>query len=169
QPRVQVLLEGLREHGHELVEANVPLQVDTAERVKAARQPFRAPLVAARVARAWRELWRKGKAAPDPDVVLVPYMGHFDVHLARRRFKSKPIVLDHYLFFRDTAIDRGATLRPELAVLDRLDKSAVRAADLVFVDSEGHRELLPEPTPSEAFTVYIATPRDWLRAHEPRT
>ena len=61
QPRVQVLFEGLREHGHELVEVNVPLQVDTAERVKAARQPLRAPLVAARVARAWRELWRQAK------------------------------------------------------------------------------------------------------------
>jgi len=168
QPRVQVLFEGLREHGHELVECNVPLAVDTAERVKAARQPFRAPLVAARVARAWRELWRRAKDVPEPDVVLVPYMGHFDVHLARRRFKSKPIVLDHYLFFRDTAIDRGTTLRPELAVLDRLDKSAVGAADLVFVDSEGHRELLPEPIRSEAFTVYIGTPKEWLKEPEPR-
>ncbi|HET6656651.1 MAG TPA: glycosyltransferase, partial [Gaiellaceae bacterium] len=166
QPRVQVLFEGLREHGHELVECNVPRAVDTAQRVEAARQPLRAPLVAARVARAWRELWRKAKEAPEPDVVLVPYMGHFDVHLARRRFKGKPIVLDHYLFFKDTAIDRGATLRPELAVLDRIDKSAVRAADLVFVDSEGHRELLPEPIRSEAFTVYIGTPKEWF--HEPK-
>jgi glycosyltransferase involved in cell wall biosynthesis len=165
QPRVQVLFEGLREHGHELVECNVPLQVDTAERVKAARQPLRAPLVAARVARAWRDLWRKAKEAPEPDVVLVPYMGQFDVHLARRRFKSKPIVLDHYLFFKDTAIDRGTTFKPELAALDRIDKSAIRAADLVFVDSEGHRELLPEPIRSEAFTVYIGTPNEWF--HEP--
>jgi glycosyltransferase involved in cell wall biosynthesis len=168
QPRVQVLFEGLRERGHELVECNVPLAVDTTERVKAARQPLRAPLVAARVARAWHELWRRAKDVPEPDVVLVPYMGHFDVHLAGRRFKSKPIVLDHYLFFRDTAIDRGTTLRPELAVLDRLDKSAVRAADLVFVDSEGHRELLPEPIRSEAFTVYIGTPKEWFHEPEPR-
>jgi len=53
QPRVQVLFEGLREHGHELVECNVPLAVDTVDRVKAAGQPLRAPLVAARVARVW--------------------------------------------------------------------------------------------------------------------
>ena len=169
QPRVQVLFEGLREHGHELVECNVPLPVDTAERVRAARQPLRAPLVAARVARAWRDLWRKAKEMPDPDVVLVPYMGQFDVHLARRRFKSKPIVLDHYLFFKDTAIDRGTTFKPELAALDRIDKSAIRAADLVFVDSEGHRELLPEPIRSEAFTVYIGTPNEWFHEPKPRT
>src|SRR4029450_13475372 len=168
QPRVQVLFEGLREHGHELVECNVPLQVDTAERVKAAPQPLRAPLVAARVARAWRDLWRKSKEAPEPDVVLVPYMGQFDVHLARRRFKSKPIVLDHYLFLKDTAIDRGTTFKPELAALDRIDKSAIRAADLVFVDSEGQRELLPEPIRSEAFTVYIGTPNEWFHEPEPR-
>ena len=168
QPRVQVLFEGLREHGHELVECNVPLAVDTADRVETARKPWRAPLVGVRVADAWRKLWRKAKALPDPDVVLVPYMGHFDVHLARRRFGKKPIVLDHYLFFRDTAIDRGATSKAELAVLGRIDRSAVRAADLVLVDSEGHRELLPEPQRSEAFVVYIGTPKEWFHEPEPR-
>ena len=168
QPRVQVLFEGLREHGHELVECNVPLAVDTAARVETARRPLRAPLVGVRVTDAWRRLWRKAKDAPDPDVVLVPYMGHFDVHLARRRFRTKPILLDHYLFFRDTAIDRGATSKAELAVLDRIDKSAVRAADLVFVDSEGHRELLPEPQRSESFVVYIGTPKEWFHEPEPR-
>jgi len=168
QPRVQVLFEGLREHGHELVECNVPLEVDTASRVQTARQPLRAPLVGVRVADSWRKLWREAKDMPDPDVLLVPYMGHFDVHLARRRFRGKPIVLDHYLFFKDTALDRGATNRAELAVLDRIDKAAVKAADLVFVDSEGHRELLPEPQRSEAFVVYIGTPQEWFREPQPR-
>jgi glycosyltransferase involved in cell wall biosynthesis len=168
QPRVQVLFEGLREHGHELVECNVPLEVDTASRVRTARQPLRAPLVGARVADSWRKLWRKAKDLPEPDVVLVPYMGHFDVHLARRRFRSKPVVLDHYLFFKDTAIDRGATNRAELAVLDRIDKAAVRAADFVFVDSEGHRDLLPEPQRSEAIVVSIGTPQEWFCKPQPR-
>jgi glycosyltransferase involved in cell wall biosynthesis len=148
------------------VECNVPLQVDTASRVQTARQPLRAPLVGARVADSWRKLWRKAKDVPEPDVVLVPYMGQFDVHLARRRFRRKPIVLDHYLFFKDTAIDRGATNRAELGVLDRIDKAAVRAADVLFVDSEGHRDLLPEPQRSEAFVVYIGSPREWF--HEPK-
>jgi glycosyltransferase involved in cell wall biosynthesis len=168
QPRVQVLFEGLREHGHELVECNLPLEVDTAGRVEAARRPLRAPLIGARVADSWRKLWGKAKDLPEPDVVLVPYMGQFDVHLARRRFRRKPIVLDHYLFFKDTAIDRGATNRAELAVLDRIDKAAVRAADLLFVDSEGHRELLPEPQRSAAFVVYIGSPREWFREPKPR-
>jgi glycosyltransferase involved in cell wall biosynthesis len=168
QPRVQVLLEGLRERGHEVVECNVPLAFDTASRVKTATQPLRAPLLAARIASTWPKLWRKAAGLPEPDVVLVPYMGHFDVHLARSRFRTKPIVLDHYLFFRDTAIDRGATSKPELAVLDRIDKAAIHAADLVFVDSEGHRELLPEPVRSDAPVVYIGTPKEWFHEAERR-
>src|SRR5206468_7710085 len=134
--------------------------------VETARKPWRAPLMGVRVADAWRKLWREAKDAPEPDVVLVPYMGQFDVHLARRRFRKKPIVLDHYLFFRDTAIDRGTTSKTELALLGRIDSSAIHAADLLFVDSEGHRELLPEPERSEALVVYIGTPKEWF--HEPQ-
>jgi glycosyltransferase involved in cell wall biosynthesis len=169
QPRVQVLFEGLRAHGHELVECNVPLPVDTESRVKTAAQPVRTPLLAAKIAATWPKLLRKARGLPRPDVVLVPYMGHFDVHLARRVFRKSPIVLDHFLFFRDTAIDRGAKSEAKLALLGRIDKSAVRAADLVFVDSEGHRDLLPEPVRSEAFVVYIGTPQEWFHAPEQRS
>jgi glycosyltransferase involved in cell wall biosynthesis len=165
QPRVQVLFEGLRAHGHEVIECNVPLPVDTEQRVQTAAQPIRTPILAAKIAGTWPRLMAKARRLPRPDVVLVPYMGHFDVHLARRIFSKSPIVLDHFLFFRDTAIDRGAQSEKKLALLDRIDKSAVRAADLVFVDSEGHREHLPEPIRSESLVVYIGTPPEWF--HEP--
>jgi glycosyltransferase involved in cell wall biosynthesis len=168
QPRVQVLLEGLRAHGHEVVECNVPLSVDTESRVKMAAQPVRTPILAAKIAAAWPRLIAKARRLPRSEVVLVPYMGHFDVHLARRIFRKNPIVLDHFLFFRDTAVDRGAQSEPKLALLDRIDKSAVRAADLVFVDSEGHREHLPEPIRSESLVVDIGTPPEWFHEPEPR-
>jgi glycosyltransferase involved in cell wall biosynthesis len=165
QPRVQVLFEGLRAHGHEVVECNVPLPVDTESRVKTAAQPIRTPILVAKIAGTWPRLLAKARGLPRPDVVLVPYMGHFDVHLARRVFRKSPIVLDHFLFFRDTAIDRGATSEKKLALLDRIDKSALRAADLVFVDSEGHRGHLPESIRADSLVVYIGTPPEWF--HEP--
>ena len=43
---------------------------------------------------------------PAPDVVLVGYLGHFDVHLARLLFRGVPVVLDHLVGASDTARDR---------------------------------------------------------------
>ena len=168
QPRVRVLLDGLRERNHEIEECNVPLPFDTASRVRAARQPWRAPLLALRVGEVWPRLWRKARRLPDPDVVLVPYLAHFDIHLARRLWPRTPIVLDHYLFLADTAIDRGTRSRMVLGVLDRFDRAAVRAADLVVVDTEGHRRLLPDPARADAVVVQVGAPREWFHKPQPR-
>jgi glycosyltransferase involved in cell wall biosynthesis len=168
QPRVQVLIDGLRERGHEIVECNVPLPFDTASRVRTARQPWRAPVLALRVGQVWPKLWRKARHLPKPDAVLVPYLAHFDVHLARRLWPRTPIVLDHFLFIADTARDRGTRSRPLLGVFDRLDRAAVRAADLVIVDTEGHRQLLPEPQRTDAVVVPVGAPKEWFHEPEPR-
>lgn len=168
QPRVQVLLEGLRESSHQIVECNVPLPFDNASRVRAARQPWRAPLLALRIGEVWPKLWRKARRLPKPDAVLVPYLGHFDVHLARRLWPRTPIVLDHFLFLADTATDRGTRSRAVIGTLDRIDKSAVRAADLVVVDTEGHRRLLPEPQRADAVVVPVGAPLDWFHVPEAR-
>jgi glycosyltransferase involved in cell wall biosynthesis len=165
---VQVLFDGLRERNHEIVECNVPLPFDTASRVRAAQQPWRAPLLALRVGEVWPRLWRKARKLPKPDVVLVPYLAHFDVHLARRLWPRTPIVLDHFLYLADTAIDRGTRSRAVLGVLDRLDRAAVRAADLVVVDTEGHRQLLPEPDRTDAVVVHVGAPRQWFHEPKPR-
>jgi hypothetical protein len=48
------------------------------------RQPWRLPVLAGRIARSWRALARPARRLPAPDLVLVGYLGHFDVHLAWR-------------------------------------------------------------------------------------
>jgi glycosyltransferase involved in cell wall biosynthesis len=166
--RMQVLIDGLRAHNYEIDECNVPLQFDTASRVLAARQPWRAPLLAYRIGEVWPRLWRKARKLPVPDAVLVPYLGHFDIQLARRLWPRTPIVLDHFVFLADTAIDRGLRSRTVLGVLDRVDRAAVRAADLVILDTEGHRLLLPERERAGAVVVHIGAPRDWFHEPEPR-
>lgn len=72
-----------------------------------------------------------------PDLVLVPYPGHFAVHWARAVWKG-PLILDLFLSAYDTAVlDRGMVHRrsPLAAWLRRLDRRAAAAADLVLMDT----------------------------------
>lgn len=113
-PRVGVLIQGLRAAGDEVVEVNVPLALDTAGRVAMLRQPWRLPKLAWMLARCWtllalRSRRARGAGTDAPDAVLVGYLGHFDVRLARRLFRRTPIVLDHLISAAGTARDRGLT------------------------------------------------------------
>ena len=128
-PRVGVLVEGLREHGDEVREVVVPLDLDTAARVAVLRQPWRLPLLGWRLLRAWVRLSVAARAAVrswPPDAVLVGYLGHFDVVLARLLFPRTRIVLDHLVFAADTAADRRQTGRVKRWVLGRLDRGRSR-------------------------------------------
>ena len=70
--------------------------------------------------------------------MVVGYLGHFDVHLARWLWPRRPIVLDHLVSARDTAVDRGVRAGWILPALGRLDRGALRAADMPFVDTDEH-------------------------------
>ena len=89
---------------------NEPLRLDTAGRVAMLRQPWRLPTprrqAAALLAGAGAP-GPPGAGEPAPDAVLVGYLGHFDVRLARRLFRGTPIVLDHLVSAAGTARDRG--------------------------------------------------------------
>ena len=165
-PRVRVVREGLIARGHDVVECNVPLDLPTAARVRMLRRPWLAPALAARLVRRWRLLAARARGLFPVDAVLVPYMGHFDVHFARRVARGAPIVLDHFLSARDTALDRGVSWPALLAVLERLDRAATRAADVVFVDTEGQLDLLTPDARARAVVVPIGAPDDWFS--EPR-
>lgn len=163
-PRVRVLVEGFGAWGDEIHACNVPLAVDAESRLALLKRPWRAPIFAARLARVWKELWRLARDAPQPDVVVIGYMGHFDVHLARRIWPDRPIALDHLLFAAGTAVDRRVRSRPLLRLLARLDRAAVRAADLPFVDTEEHRADLPAEVRGRACVVPVGAPEAWFNA-----
>ncbi|WP_052436204.1 hypothetical protein [Georgenia sp. SUBG003] len=113
-PRVQVLMDGLRAHGHEVTEDNARLGLSTAERVRILREPWRLPVLIGRLAARWASLVRRSRAfrgAARPDAVLVGYLGHFDVILARVLFPRTTLVLDHLIFAASTAADRGGGRR----------------------------------------------------------
>jgi glycosyltransferase involved in cell wall biosynthesis len=171
-PRVGIIAEGLRARGFEVGECAAPLGVDTAGRVKTLAQPWRVPLFGLRVARRWRELARRVRGVPVPDVVVVGYLGHFDVHLARFLFRGRrgrrpvPIVLDHLIGAADTARDRRVSGGVRQALLRGLDAAALRAASLIVVDTEEHRQALPQKHRERAVVVPVGAPEAWFDAAE---
>jgi glycosyltransferase involved in cell wall biosynthesis len=167
--RVAVLREGLRASGAEVLECNVPLGLDTAARVELLSRPWLLPAQGLRLAAAWRRLRRCARLLPEPDVVVVGYLGHFDVRLARRLFRGTPIVLDHLVSAADTATDRRVSSQRLLGLLERLDQGAVGAADIVCVDTEEHVELLPAEARDRAVVVPVGAPDRWFRRPEQRT
>ena len=154
-PRIATLGAGLRDSGIEVAECNAPLGLDTAGRVAMLAQPWRAPAL---VARRWAALARSARRMPDPDAVLVGYLGHFDVHLARLLFRRVPVVLDHLAGASDTGRDRRLDGGPRQALLRLIDAAALRAADVVLVDTEEHRAALPGRCRRRAVVVPVGAP-----------
>lgn len=165
-PRVGVLAAGLRGHGMRVEECNEPLGIDTAGRVAILRRPWLLPWLALRILRCWVALAVRARRLPAPDVVLVGYLGHFDVLLARRLFRRTPIVLDHLISAADTARDRGESGGIKQALLARLDAAALGSADVVMVDTEEHRDLLPERFRDKAVVVAVGAPDAWFAVGE---
>ncbi|HJR19477.1 MAG TPA: glycosyltransferase [Actinomycetota bacterium] len=164
QPRMAVLREGLEAQGIKAVECNEPLGIDTGRRVEMLRKPWLLAGLAVRVVAGWFRLWRRARRLPPPSAVVVGYLGALDVHLARRIWARTSIVLDQMTSLRETAEDRGSSNRTLMRVLSACDRAAVRAADVVMVDTDEHRELLPEEARSRAIVAPIGAGGAWFEA-----
>jgi glycosyltransferase involved in cell wall biosynthesis len=180
-PRVAVLLEGLAARGEVVDEVVRPLGLSTAARVDLLQRPWRLPLAAVRVLGCWGRL----VAAAGPrllgpgagyDVVLVGYLGHFDVLLARALLaaarvrhpaRRRPVVvLDHLVSAAGTAADRGLAGGggPKDRLLRAVDAAAVRAADVVLVDTEQRLAELGPADRERAVVVPVGATREWFAA-----
>lgn len=167
-PRAGVLIEGLRAHGVEVEEVRRPLGLSTADRVRLLGQPWRLPLLLVQVLRCWAWLAYHGRAAvrwSRPDAVLVGYLGHFDVLLARLLFRGIPIVHDMLIFAADTARDRGAG-GVKQRLLRGLDRAAVAASDVVVLDTAEHAAMMPGRTGGKACVVPVGAPGAWFAARD---
>ena len=111
-PRITVLREGFAAVGDQVIECNVPLRVPTDLRVRMLRRPWLAGVLAWRIGVAWTCLSLRAWRIPRVDVVVVGYMGQFDVHLARILWPRVPIVLDHLV---PAAEAHRPALHPRLA------------------------------------------------------
>jgi len=166
-PRIATIAEGLAARGVDVVECNIPLGLSTADRVDMLAKPWKAGALAARLASRWFGLAAKARRLGRPDAVVVGYLGHFDVHLARLLYRrgKVPLVLDHLISAAGTAADRrisGGGLKQRLLRL--IDAAALHAADIVVVDTEEHLETVPEKHRHKAVVVYVGAPEPWHAA-----
>src|SRR3984957_7972367 len=163
-PRVATIAEGLAASGLDVAECNAPLGLDTAARGDMLARPWTAPLLLLRLARRWTTLAVAARRMSRPDVVLVGYLGHFDVHLARLVFRRTPIVLDHLGGASDTGRDRRLDGGPRQALLRVIDAAARRAASIIVVDTDEHLAALPARHRPRAVVVPVGAPAAWLAA-----
>ncbi|MEJ1156484.1 glycosyltransferase [Microbacterium marmarense] len=164
-PRVGIIIDGLRANGVDVTELNRPLGFSTSERVRMLREPWRLPAFGFRLLSRWISLIKDARAlrreGAEPSVVLVGYLGHFDVILARRVFRRSTIVLDHLIFAGDTAQDRG-TEGLRVRMLRWLDSAAIRSSDLVLVDTTEHEAMLPAGV--ESLVIPVGAREEWFVA-----
>jgi glycosyltransferase involved in cell wall biosynthesis len=161
-PRVQVLQEGFAALGDEVLECNVPLLLDTAARVRMLRRPWTVPLLGLKLVACWVRLIARARRFRGVDLVVVGYMGHFDVHLARLLWPRTPVALDHLVSAGDTALDRGASSGWLVGLLERLDRAAVNAAHFPCVDTAEHRERVWLPARARSVVVPVGAPNAWF-------
>jgi glycosyltransferase involved in cell wall biosynthesis len=171
-PRIATIAEGLAARGFDVTECNIPLGLTTADRVDMLAKPWKAGGLVVRLASRWAGLAAKARGLGKhglgrPDVVVVGYLGHFDVLLARLLYRrgKVPIVLDHLISAAGTAKDRriaGSGLKQRLLTL--IDAAALRAADIVVVDTEEHLEIVPEKYRPKAIVVQVGAPVPWHEA-----
>jgi glycosyltransferase involved in cell wall biosynthesis len=166
-PRVSVILTGLRARGAEVVEANAPLRLSTAERVAMLRRPWRAHRLVRQILSRWWTIARCGRRAARQgriDAVVVGYLGHFDVLLARLLFPRVRLVLDLLIFAADTARDRRMPAGIRLWLLGLLDATASACADVVLVDTAEHAAMLTARQRRKAVVVPVGAPAEWFAA-----
>ena len=162
-PRAGILLDGLLQLGEEVTELNAPLGFSTAERVAMLDNPWRSYRLVRRLVRRWTALALKRAAIrPAPDVVLVGYLGQFDVLLARLLFPHAVIALDLLIFGGDTASDRGVRPGAKMTLLNAVDRLAIGCATLVIVDTKEHAKLLPRSARHKAVVAPVGSPDEWF-------
>ena len=106
------------------------------------RKPWLASVLLWQIVRSWAHLVVRACGIKRVDLIVVGYMGQFDVHLARALWPRVPIVLDHLVPAGEAAVDRRLQERHDRQGPDRfLDWAATRTADVVCVDTHEHLAL----------------------------
>ncbi len=137
--RNQILQEGLRRAGVDLVVCHVPLWRGIEDRVQAASGGWARPGFARRLLGAYSRLLAAYRQVGDYDVMVLGYPGQLDTFLARwlTRRRGKPLVLDMFMSIYLIAQERGLVACHPLSgrLICWLESLACRLPDLLLSDT----------------------------------
>lgn len=146
--RNQIMIEGLRRNGVEVIECHEPLWWGIEDRVKAASGGWLRPAFIARVIRTYWNLLHAYRAIDGYDVMVLGYPGQLDVFLARLLawLRRKPLVLDVFMSIFLITSERGlADTHPVTArLIYRLEKLACLLPDLLIIDTAEYAQWFQE-------------------------
>jgi glycosyltransferase involved in cell wall biosynthesis len=138
-PRNAQVISCLRGAGVEVRERHVPVW-------EGSRDNWRAGLgAAARLGIAELRLLQRPPA--DFDALLVGYPGHFDLPAAKRAARGRPVIFNPLVSLADTFVGDRGRFRPgslPARALERVDRHALRSADLVVADTRANADHLAE-------------------------
>ena len=141
KPRNRIMLAGLHARGVEVIECRTPVWDTVADKSTLNRtQRVRLWL---RLLAAYPGLVLRFLRAPRADVVLVGYLGQFDVLVLWpfARLRRMPLAWDAYLSLYNTLVDDRRLYRrghPLARLIHLAEWLAVRAADRVLLDTDAH-------------------------------
>jgi glycosyltransferase involved in cell wall biosynthesis len=141
KPRVRLLLDGLRDKGVIVAEEHADIWKDIRDKGMLSRgQLARAAL---RWLTAMPRLIKRYLSSPDHDVVLVPYLGLFDVMVLAPfcKWRRKPIAWDIFISGYDTVINDRQLLHrthPLALALYACEWCVSRIVACPFLDTDAH-------------------------------
>ncbi len=141
-PVNRVILQGLRSVGAQVVECHARLWQQPHQRWSS-RKWFLSPIFWVNTIWIYIKLIFMYFRMGSYDLMVVGYLGHQDIFLARllNLFKAKPIVLIAFNSLYETVVqDRKlfSARHPIALILHWLDRTACRLADLVLLDTQAH-------------------------------
>lgn len=137
--RNQIMIEGLRQAGVDVIECHEPLWRGVEDRVQAASGGWLRPAFIWRVLHTYWGLLRRYCRIDDYDILVVGYPGQLDVFLARLLtwLRRKPLVWDIFMSIYLVALERGLDKRSRFTIglLRGLEWIACRLPDRLILDT----------------------------------
>lgn len=173
KPRVRILSEGIQRGDHDLVECHAEVWRGIADKSQLKgwlRKLFLLLTWLCAYPKLWWRYWR----LPPHDLVLISYPGLLDVLsiAGLARLRGVPVAWDMFISLYDTMVEDRRLLGPgtlSARMLWWFERLAVRAVDLVFMDTEAHARRVEGlfGLPAQACgAVFVGTETDHFTINE---
>ena len=141
KPRTRILRDGLVEIGVEVTEIHADIWSSDADKSQLSRA--RMILRLFQLLFAYPALIYRYLRAPAHDLVIVPYLGQFDVIVLWpfAKLRGRPVVLDLFLSLYDTVVNDRKMVKPNSVVarcLKKVERLSCLCAGRILLDTQTH-------------------------------